>query len=285
MGSKPGWLSGYLSRLGIDHPGDPSVDALFALHRAQVERVAYENIDIQLGRPPGIDPAKSIERILARRGGYCFNLNGAFATLLQALGYSVSWHRGAVHPAASTPRPEAYGNHLALTVELNETTWMVDAGLGNALHEPMPLAVGAHRQGPFTYHLDRVAAVSGSWRFVHDPALNSFYGMDFALAPATWRDFRAQHAELSTSPTSPFVSHFQVHRRDGGGVDSIVGCMLRRFEGGDRRTERELRSAGELFEATADIFGLRLDAISESDRAAVWRRTLAAHEAWVASGP
>jgi arylamine N-acetyltransferase len=161
---------------------------------------------------------------------------------------------------------------------------MVDAGLGNALHEPVPLTVGAHPQGPFTYRLERSATVGGSWRFVHDPALDSFYGMDFSLAPATWRDFLTRHAELSTSPTSPFVSHLQVHRRDSGGVDSIVGCMLRRFEGSGRRTERELRSAGELFEATADIFGLRLDAISASDRAAVWRRTLAAHEAWVASG-
>jgi N-hydroxyarylamine O-acetyltransferase len=284
MESKPGWLSGYLRRLGLDHPGEPSAAALFALHRAQVEHVAYENIDIQLGRPPGIDPAESISRILAGRGGYCYNLNGAFATLLQALGYSVSWHRGAVHPAASTPRPEAYGNHLALTVELNETTWMVDAGLGNAHHEPMPLAVGAHRQGPFTYRLERIAAVSDGWRFVHDPALGSFYGMDFSLAPATWPDFLTQHAELSTSPASSFVSRFQIHRRDASGVDSIVGCMLRRFEGGDQRTERELRSCGELFEAATDIFGLRLHDVSESERAAIWRRNRAAHDAWLASG-
>lgn len=245
--------------------------------------VAYENIDIQLGRPPGIDPAESIERIIAGRGGYCYNLNGAFATLLQALGYTVSWHRGAVHSAAETPRPEAYGNHLALTVELNETTWMVDAGLGNAHHEPLPLplAVGEHRQGPFTYRLERIAAVHDSWRFVHDPGLNSFYGMDFSLAPATWPDFLPQHAELSTSPASSFVSRVQIHRRDITGADSIVGCMLRRFEGGDRRTERELGSASELFAAAADIFGLRLDATSESDRATLWRRTLAAHETWL----
>ncbi len=80
-----GRVRGYLGRLDIGDPGPPTVDALFALHRAQTERVAYENIDIFLGRPQGIAPAESIDRIVRGRGGYCYNLNGALATTLEAL--------------------------------------------------------------------------------------------------------------------------------------------------------------------------------------------------------
>jgi hypothetical protein len=53
----------YLARLGLPRPDAPSVAALFALHRAQVERIPYENIDIYLGEPPGIEPADTIARI------------------------------------------------------------------------------------------------------------------------------------------------------------------------------------------------------------------------------
>jgi arylamine N-acetyltransferase len=156
MTTRPDWLDPYLARLGVADPGTPSLAALTALHQAHVERIAYENIDIQLGRPQGIDPAESIRRVLAGRGGYCFNLNGAFSALLIALGYKVTRHRGGVHGEASTPQPDEYGNHMAVTVDLDGEIWMVDAGLGNAHYEPMRLVEGEHRQGPFAFRLERI---------------------------------------------------------------------------------------------------------------------------------
>jgi arylamine N-acetyltransferase len=277
----PSWLDRYLDLLALDHQGEPSTDALFALHRAHVERIPYENIDIQLGRPPGIDPAESIERILAGRGGYCYNLNGAMATLLQALGYEVRWHRGEVHDASVNPLPAAYGNHLALTVDLDGTTWMVDAGLGDAHHEPIPLFTGEHTQGSFTFRLERTN--TGGWRFIHDPAVKSFYGMDFSADQVTWRDFLHRHTEVSTSPTSSFVRHCQVHRRDSRGADSLVGCTLRRKEAGTC-VERELTTAAEWFEAATGVLGLQLDYLTRFDRDALWSKNLAAHQAWRAAG-
>lgn len=257
------------------------MEGLIVLHRAQTERVAYENIDIVLGRPPGIDPTESIERVVRGRGGYCFNLNGAFATLLEALGYQVRWHVGAVHPAGSEPLPDQYRNHLAVTVELDGQTWMVDAGLGNALHEPMPLCSGEHRQGPFTFGLAPLPRVPGGWRFTHDPALNSRFGMDFALDRVHWTDFAAKHAELSTDSGSPFVRICQLRRRDERGADGLVGCVLHRVEGPGQWTKRELSTPADWFGAAADVFGLRLDDLTLDDRERLWRRLRAAHQEWI----
>src|SRR5215217_499183 len=79
-------LDAYLARLGIADPGPPSAAALRALHEAHVEHVAYEALEIQLGRPTSVDPYEAAARILERRrGGYCFHLNGAFSVLLDAL--------------------------------------------------------------------------------------------------------------------------------------------------------------------------------------------------------
>ncbi len=296
MRSPAVWLDAYLARLGLPDPGEPCAAALAALHRAQIERVAYENIDIQLGRPQGIDPAESVQRILARRGGYCYNLNGAFGALLTALGYRVTRHLGAVHGPDHAPHPDEYGNHMALTVDLDGELWMIDAGLGTAHHEPMRLTEGEHGDGPFTFRLDRftpeptapaavaVAAATAPdpayWRFTQDPVLasGSFLAMDFSLAPVGWTAFLAHHVELSTWPSSPFVKTVQVLRRDATGADVIVGCVLKRIEGTDRRTERELTGPAEWFEAATDLFGLDLSAIGPADRERLWRRIRTAHE-------
>ena len=65
----------------------------------RVSRLArYENIDVHIGRPPPVlDTTASAERLArAQRGGYCFLLVGAFASLLHTLGFCVSLHTAAV---------------------------------------------------------------------------------------------------------------------------------------------------------------------------------------------
>lgn len=287
-------VRGYLSRLGLPDPGRPSVTALFDLHRAHVERVPYENLEIHLGRPTTVDPYESAERIARRRrGGYCFHLNGAFATLLAALGYRVRWHVGGVQNGPADPAG-ASGNHLALTVhglvteESPDGVWFVDAGLGDALHEPLPLRPGVFRQGPFSYALDRSAAVPFGWRFDHDPT-GSFAGMDFAPGAAGPEDFAATHIRLSTSPDSPFVRTVAVQRRDASGVDTLRGRVLSRIEGsaecGMVRREEELTDPASWFGALADVFGLTLQDVPEDRRRALWERVGRAHEAWAATRP
>lgn len=59
---------GYLARLGLD-PEPPSSGALRRLHAAHVERVPYEALEVQLGRPTPLEPSASLARILRGRGG------------------------------------------------------------------------------------------------------------------------------------------------------------------------------------------------------------------------
>ncbi|GHF47201.1 arylamine N-acetyltransferase [Streptomyces mashuensis] len=273
-------VDGYLAALGVDRPAAPTAEALRALHRAQVERIAYENLDIHLGRPPGIGAGESVARFVRGRGGYCFHLNGALAALLTALGYDVTLHRAGVQRAPEDPAG-AHGDHLALTVRLDGERWLVDTGLAGALHEPLPLREGSYSEGPFTYGLAPSVAEPGGWRFTHDP-LGPFTAMDFAPDPVQLSSFAAKHVQLSTSPESPFVRVVTVGRRDAKGMDLLRGCVLRRTDAGGA-DERTIDTADDWYDVLAGVFRLDLSDVDASARAALWHRVRTAHQEWEAA--
>ncbi|MGI5269398.1 arylamine N-acetyltransferase family protein [Nonomuraea sp. CA-218870] len=278
-------IPSYLRRLGLpefEH-APPSAAALRDLHIAHVERVPYEVLEIWLGRPTSLDPLESAARILGGRGGYCYHLNGAFSALLTKLGYTVTRHVAGAQMRGG--EPGITGNHLALTVsglpdEANPGgAWLVDVGLGDGLHEPLPLVAGAYRQGPHTYGLRPSEVAPGGWRLEHDPG-GSFLGLDFGPEPAAMSDFAAMHDHQSTSPESGFMRVAVVQRRDARGVDSLRGLVLSRLGvGADRVT---LESARDYYAALADVFALPLDDVSGAEKDRLWGRLHAAHEAWLA---
>jgi arylamine N-acetyltransferase len=273
----------YLDRLGLD-PEPPSLDALARLHRAHVERVPWETLWIQCGERWGIDPVGSVDRIAATgRGGYCYHLNGAFGRLLTELGYRVARHQGAVH-GPEGPTAAELGNHLVLTVsglptdEHPEGRWYVDVALGDALHEPLPLAAGRYPSGPFAFTVSEVSDGIGEWHLDHHDA-GAFTGMAWSQAPAGMAEFGAHHRRLATDPDSTFVRFLVMSRRDARGADLLRGLGYQRA--GEPATRRTVASEGELFDLIGDVFGVDVATIPPPVRRDVWQRADAAHRAWL----
>ena len=286
-GLDPEVRDAYLGRLGLE-PEPPSADALSRLHRAHVERVPYATMWIHSGDHWDIDPVGSATRVaLDGRGGYCFQLNGAFSELLACLGYDVTRHVGGVH-GPDGPTVDALTNHLVLTVSGLSTpenelgTWYVDVGLGDALHDTVPLAAATFTQGPFTLSLEPTDDGVGDWHLTHDP-LGTFPGMSWRTQPAAIDDFAERHEVLSTSPDSGFVRIASAQRRDATGVDIMRGLVLTRVGEGsapaDPLTERD-----DWFGALADLFDLRFDGIPSETLDRLWARCSAAHEEFEAAG-
>jgi len=268
----------YLDRLGLARPGAPSVAALRALHRAHVERVPYEALDIHLGRSRSIDPAESAERIVAGRGGYCFQVNGAFAALLSQLGYEVRWHLAGVHTERDPGPRGATGDHLALTVRCEDADWYADVGLGDGFADPLPLRAGVYRQGGQEFRLSPSRVVAGGWRFDHHPGA-SLLGVDFDHRPAEQAAFHAQHERLWSSPDSPFAQVVAVFRWSPYGCHGLRGLVLTEATAAGP-VVRELGSAEDWFGVLEGLFGLQLADLGAAGRAALWERAQAAHRAW-----
>jgi arylamine N-acetyltransferase len=158
-------------------------------------------------------------------------------------------------------------------------TWYVDVGLGDALHEALPLAAGDYEQAPFRLALEETENGVGDWHLAHDPA-GGFVGMSWSTAAAEMNDFDAKHAWLSTSPDSPFLAVAVAEHRDATGVDVMRGLVLHRIGAGAASSE-PLVDRNEWFAGLADVFDLRFDGVPPELLDRLWERVLATHRAWV----
>jgi arylamine N-acetyltransferase len=276
-------VGGYLARLGLSAAEPPSAQALADLHARHMERVPYENLDIQLGRAAGVDGAESAQRIVRDvRGGYCFHLNGAFGALLDALGYDVRRHRGTVQSAGGPPSTRL--NHLILHVhglptdEHPEGTWWADVGLGDGFSRPLPLRAGHWEDGPWTYSMDMSPVYAGGWRLAQDPA-GAFGQADADTVPPEPQELAAAHAQLSTSPDSGFVTVATAQRRFADRFLVLRSCTLSRIEVSGTTSELVERRE-DWFAVLADLFDLRLGDVGDHDRELLWQRVRAQHDAW-----
>jgi N-hydroxyarylamine O-acetyltransferase len=96
-------LTAYLDRIGAQRPGVLDEAALHALHRAHLMTVPFENLSIHLNEPISLAAGDLVSKIVTRRrGGFCYELNGAFALLLEALGAHVGIILGQVPAVAAT---------------------------------------------------------------------------------------------------------------------------------------------------------------------------------------
>lgn len=278
----------YLRRLGLERE-PPSADALARLHRRHVERVPYETLWIHGGERWDVDATLAARRIATQhRGGYCYHLNGAFFLLLRSLGYDVARRTGGVH-GPSGLQPDEPGNHLVLTVtglrsDANpDGVWYVDVGLGDALHEPLPLQPGATRQGPFLLTLTEQGDhedESHGWHLEHDPA-GGFRGMRWYNGAPDDELFVERHHWLSTSPDSGFVKNGLAQTRDANGVDVMFGLVGKRVGEGSR-TDAPLLDRREWFDALADRFSITFEASDDDTTDRLWNSVVAAHRAWEA---
>jgi N-hydroxyarylamine O-acetyltransferase len=287
LGARGVGVEDYLARIGVDRAAPPSLDALAELQARHLERVVFENLEIQRGRPTTVDYGESAERIVKRgRGGYCFHLNGAFGLLLEALGYDVSRRRGTVQPPPGTA-PGRILNHLVVLVHglptsaNPEGTWWTEVGLGDGATRPLALRAGVWEDDPYTYELQPSPVYEGGWRLLQRDGEGAGV-VDVDTAPPEAAELAGAHERLATSPESRFVRTATFQRRGAGGLDRLRARTLSRVEPGATRTTL-LAGEGEWFGALADVFGLPLADLDAAERRALWQRVCAQHDAWAAS--
>ncbi|WHZ15703.1 MAG: N-hydroxyarylamine O-acetyltransferase [Nitrospira sp.] len=193
----------YFTRIGYEGSVDHSAEILRALHLAHVLTVPFENLDIHLGQPISLEPVDLFRKIVVnRRGGYCFELNGLFALLLEDLGFAVTRLAARVLYGAEGVRPRS---HQALLVSVGEERWVVDVGFGgNGLREPFLLTIGQEQQqGPDRFRLVTDGRGDYLLQCEIDGAWTDLYS--FTLEPNLPVDYTFANYYHSHSPDSLFT--------------------------------------------------------------------------------
>jgi N-hydroxyarylamine O-acetyltransferase len=246
-------VNSYLARIGYSGPTLPNIDTLRALHRAHLLTVPFENLDIGLGRKIVAEENLILKKIIEqRRGGFCYELNGAFAALLRALGFQVTLLSARVSRAGGGEGPEF--DHLTLRVDLEEP-WLADVGFGDSFIEPMRMNVRDEQMDP----AGKFRLVSNGERLQlekDDPEKGWRRQYSLTQEPRRLEDFAGMCHHHQTSPESSFTQSQICSRATADGRITVAGMKFIITRNGHRE-EREVDSA-ERDQILRDQFGISL---------------------------
>jgi len=247
-------VAAYLDRIGYTGPRTPTSEVLRDLHRAHLFAVPFENLDIPLGRKIVCEEGAFLRKIVEqRRGGFCYEMNGAFAALLRALGFTVTLLSARVPREDGSDGPEF--DHLTLRVDLDEP-WLADVGFGESFIEPLRLETGTEQSqeaGKF-----RILPQQPSLhveRFATDETWKPQYS--FTLQPRRLEEFAPMCRYHQTSPESPFTRKNVCTKATPEGRITLSGRRLLVTRNG-KKEERVVSSDEEWHELLKKHFGIVL---------------------------
>jgi N-hydroxyarylamine O-acetyltransferase len=249
-------LRAYLDRIGAGRPAVLDAGALAALHRAHQMTVPFENLSIHLAEPISLAEGDLLAKIVTRRrGGFCYELNGAFALLLEALGAQVTRVAARVYGGAGRLGP--LFDHLALVVRLPGSSgpWLADVGFGSHSTYPLRYDSRADQDDPGG-RFALAGTTDGDVEVVKDGEpqyrIEQRERLMADFVPTCWWQ--------QTSPDSHFTRSTICSRLTEDGRISLSGRTLIRT-GGGTRTEQELGADDEVLAAYRDHFGIVLDRV------------------------
>lgn len=124
-------LDKYFARINYKGSTTPSLKLLHDLTRAHTQSIPFENIDVLLKRPILLEPDAIFKKMIeSKRGGYCFEHNGLFASILAKLGFAVRSLGARVRILTPDRTAVPTRTHLLLEVTLNGEKWLTDVGFG-----------------------------------------------------------------------------------------------------------------------------------------------------------
>lgn len=246
-------LPRYLARIGYDGSLAPTLEVLAALQAAHIAAIAFEAIDVLTGA--GVDigaEAVDAKLIGAGRGGYCFEQNGLFLRVLQALGFAAEGLIGRVRWMLADDAPPTSRTHMVVRVTLAGRPWLVDVGFGAAV-PPAPLAMDSAASQTTPHETYRILRRGDAWQ------VSALLGEDWATlyliddAPPPAVDYELGNWYTSTHPDSHFRHQLIAARTTAEARYGLRDNRLSiRFT--DGRTERRYLSADEIEAVLTSIF-------------------------------
>jgi len=264
-------LAAYLQRIGLAEalPADEAgLERLLAAHR---QAIAFENLDIPLGRGIAIDGGSVFAKLVgARRGGYCFEQNRLFSDMLGAAGLpnrpllARVWLQ--VEAGTTPPR-----THVLLLVDIEGRKVIADAGFGGSFVPPLPLVDGAEGLTPdgASHRLRQLGpedGMAGEWLLERAGPVAATDGRSaphedwqpqysFDLAQVQHADLEQCNHWTATRPDTRFTTLHVVSRVLPEGFAAMSDRRLTIYRAGSTEF-RAIEDVADYATALRDVFGL-----------------------------
>jgi N-hydroxyarylamine O-acetyltransferase len=250
-------LDAYLARIGYDGPRTPTLETLTALHALHPSAIAFENLDVLLGRQIRLDlPALEAKLVHGGRGGYCFEHNSLMAAALRALGFKVTGLAARVQWGRSLDDPRLPRTHMALRVDLPRGPYLVDVGFGG-LTKTAPLAMRADVEQDTGTGVFRLVSADAGFRLEAKLPAGWSPMFEFDLTPAEPADYVMANWFTSTHPTSRHINSLIAARVVDGRRWALLNDTVSVYSP-EAPPERRRVTAAELPDLLSGPFAIRL---------------------------
>jgi len=247
----------YLRRLGFDTAPPPTLDTLRQLQLRHTGVFPFENLATITGAPVLIDLPSLEEKILrGGRGGYCYELNHLFFTLLLELGFDARAISGRVVINQPEGSWTARTHRLSL-VTIDGMRYITDVGFGGMV-PTAPLLLDSEDEQPTPhepYCIEKLidgyllrAKVAGEWRPMYL----------FDLQRQEHIDYTVGNWYVSTHPDSPFAQRLMVARTGDGWRKTLNNGSFAIHHMGADSERREVADVDELMKLLRREFDLQV---------------------------
>ncbi|MEV8033086.1 arylamine N-acetyltransferase [Streptomyces sp. NPDC086182] len=263
----------YLRRIGAQHPAWPTSDVLRELQVRHLRTVPFENLSIHLGEEIVLEEKRLLDKVVgARRGGFCYELNGVFGALLASLGFDVTYLAARVYgDEGELGLP--YG-HLALRVRtVDGGDWLTDVGFGAHSHYPLSFMERGEQRDPggmfrVVESGPDAAGVRGAGGSREREDLDVHLGDErqyrLEVRPRVLGDFAVGAWWQSTSPLSHFTRSSVCSRiTEEGGRITLSGHRFTVSTADGAKEVSELGTDEDVLATYRECFGIELDRVPE----------------------
>lgn len=137
----------YLDLIQIGSIKSSSLESLAHLQSNHLETLAWNTLDVFLGRKVILDPNIILNKFISeKRGGLCYELNGAFCYLLNQLGFDAYLSTCFALNYHDDPFDFPSDTHAIIIVNFENDKYLVEVGFGDLIKNPVKIENQFHYQ-------------------------------------------------------------------------------------------------------------------------------------------
>ncbi len=223
--------SRYLQRIRFYDRAHADDQTLRSLHQQHIMYVPFENLDIHYGKIFDLDLQNIFRKVVEDfRGGFCYELNYLFNSLLNTIGFSSKIISSRTFDSSGTLGPEF--DHMSIHVKIDRD-YIADVGFGDLFLQPLEIRDGIQSDGRNKFLIEPVGGSEYSLSMSSD-------GSDFqkkyvfSLKEIPLENFKAPCFDKQTNPDSYFVKNTICTRATESGRVTLFNEKIIKKSGKER---------------------------------------------------